>query len=423
MVGGRRIEPWITWVSAAGLLLVGARFVTTGEPYWTVLALVLAGVAVLPPVVERDPSATMPGALVVLATVPVAVRASGSAPQATPFLAVAGIALLSAIALDAYTSLELTPRFAVVFVVVTTLAFAGVWTVATWTADALFDTGFVEDRTELMWDLVVATAAGGLAGVVFELYFEYGTRLTRQGEGGGGAEGNERRVDTEDDGAGARESAASGESKADLPGDSRHHRVAVRAMQALLAGIALYGLYLGEAKLLINSALPLAITFVPGILRREYDYPTSVGLTLWVTVAVTLHAIGALGPYESYGWYDSVTHTLSATLIAAVGYTLARAVELHTAAVEFDPEFRTAFVLLFVLAAGVAWELVEFASGGAAARLGGTAVLSQYGVGDIVNDLVFNTVGGIVVALLSAGRFDALARALAGRVDGLVRGG
>lgn len=60
------------------------------------------------------------------------------------------------------------------------------------------------------------------------------------------------------------------------------------------------------------------------------------------------------------------------------------------------------FILLFVLAIGVVWELVEFALDLAAQRFGFEAVLAQHGVNDTVGDLLFNLAGAIIAAALGA---------------------
>jgi uncharacterized membrane protein YjdF len=71
------------------------------------------------------------------------------------------------------------------------------------------------------------------------------------------------------------------------------------------------------------------------------------------------------------------------------------------------------FILIFVLAFGVLWEILEFASGGVAGIVGGEAVLAQYGERDIVLDLVFNTVGALLVAALGTDYLRDVARAVA----------
>jgi hypothetical protein len=115
--------------------------------------------------------------------------------------------------------------FAVLFVVVTTMATAGVWAVVQWLSDVYLGTGFIltgesESVVEraLMLNFVAATVAGVLAGVVFELYFRryadasarLPTAAARAGEGSdGGAVGEEsadgRDVSTANETAGDRE--------------------------------------------------------------------------------------------------------------------------------------------------------------------------------------------------------------------------
>lgn len=187
----------------------------------------------------------------------------------------------------------------------------------------------------------------------------------------------------------------------------------VRLLQVVLAGITLVGLVRFEWGLVVNAGVSLGVTFLPGVLSRDYSVPLSPAQTLWITTAVSLHAIGALGPYEWFGWYDSVTHTLSATIVAGAGYASARALAEHDDALEIPSEFMFVFVLVFVLAFGVLWEILEFATGGVASVVGGEPVLAQYGTRDIVLDLVFNTVGAVLVATLGTDQLGDVARGVA----------
>ena len=191
----------------------------------------------------------------------------------------------------------------------------------------------------------------------------------------------------------------------------------VRTMQALLAVVSLYALVTVNWGLVINAGVSLAITFLPGYLQDDLRLPMNAGLALWITSAVFFHAVGALGPYAWFGWYDSVTHALSASIVAGTGYTVARALDVHYDDVSIPPGYRFGFVLVFVLAFGVLWEILEFASAGVAGVLGGQPVLAQRGASDIVFDLFYNTVGGVLVAALGTARLGPLSNALAGRLD------
>jgi len=400
----RRVDAGVAWAVTAALCVAAIVLFGRGEPDWAVFAVLVAGVATLVPVLAGDTAVTVPGELLALAALPFVIRAAGLFPGLTAFFAAAALTLLVVVVLDAFTSLSMTPRFAAVFVVVATMAVAGAWAVVIFAADALLGTNFVTGRAELMWDLVAATGAGVVAGVGFDLYVDRSDRIAHL---------SRRTPATHTSGPDA--------DRPDDDGDGRH-TLAVRGLQLVLTAIAAGAVVAGNVTLLLNSAVPLGLTLVPALLRREYGYTMDASLVGWLTLAATVHGVGAAGLYTAFGWYDSVAHALSASLVAGGGYAVARAVERHSRNVDFDRRFRAAFVVLFVLAVGVGWEILEFASGGLAAFVGGEAILAQYGTGDIVNDLVFNTVGAVIVAGGSTARFETLAGRLVGRLDFAVYG-
>jgi hypothetical protein len=183
-------------------------------------------------------------------------------------------------------------------------------------------------------------------------------------------------------------------------------RRVTRAMQLSLVGLVFIGLDRGNVGIVANSAIALGVTYLPATLERDYRIPMDAGLTLWITTAVFLHALGTVGLpgsqlsfYQSVWWWDHLTHALSASVVAATGYATVRAIDLHTDQVYLPPQFTFVFVLMFVVAFGVLWEVLEFAVGGVAAFLGGDAILTQYGLEDTLLDLVFDIIGGFVVAV------------------------
>ncbi|NIS31206.1 MAG: hypothetical protein GWN07_12815, partial [Actinobacteria bacterium] len=90
----------------------------------------------------------------------------------------------------------------------------------------------------------------------------------------------------------------------------------------------------------------------------------------------------------SLWWWDHLTHALSSSVVAGVGYATARAFDQHSDQIHLPPRFMFVFILAFVVAFGVLWEVVEFGLGGASAMLGSGTVLTQYGLGDTMLDLV-----------------------------------
>jgi hypothetical protein len=193
--------------------------------------------------------------------------------------------------------------------------------------------------------------------------------------------------------------------------------LAGRAMQAVIAGILLVGLWERSIAVVVNAVLALAITFLPALLRRDWDVHLDTGLTLWVTLAVLLHTVGMLGFYVTVPWWDNVTHTLSATIVAGVGYATARALDEHTDAIYLPPQFLFVYILLFTMALGVLWEVLEFGAHALTDLIGVEAVLIQYSLEDTLVDLVFDFVGAVLVALFGTQRLQSLVASLADRLD------
>ncbi|WP_276280687.1 hypothetical protein [Halorussus caseinilyticus] len=196
-----------------------------------------------------------------------------------------------------------------------------------------------------------------------------------------------------------------------------HERWLVRALQVGLAVVAGYGLYRGETAVFVNGLVSLGVTFVPALVRRDLGISMDTSYVLVISVAVFVHAVGLLGPYRTLPWYDSVAHALSATVVAGAGYVTVKAVERNSERTTLPPEAEFVFILVFVMAFGVLWEIVEFGAELASAAVGGTAVLVQYGLDDIINDLLFNQVGALVVAGWDAARPEKAADEAAEAMD------
>ena len=199
----------------------------------------------------------------------------------------------------------------------------------------------------------------------------------------------------------------------------------VRALQALMIAILGIGLYTGNAGIAVNAAVGLLVTQLPALLERRFRITMSVGLVLWITLAMFLHALGTvplLGPdFESlYGatwWWDHMTHALSSSLVVGSAYAVTRAFQEHTEYIRIGPKFTFAYLLVFVMAFGVFWELIEFYIAVGAALLGVPQVLTQYGLDDTVLDLVYNTIGGLLVAIFGTTYLTGISDQLRGRFD------
>lgn len=187
VVEDQRRNAVAAWAIVAFLVVAAVAELLIGGLLWAGFVLVVAGLAVAPAVGVRNFDAMLPWELLALAALPVVGRtliAGQTVGQitltgrVTTYLAVAAVALIIAVELDLFTDVRMNDRFAVLFVVITTMAAAGIWAVAQWLSDIYLGTMFLYGRgpehvieETLMWDFVAATVAGILGGVLFEFYF------------------------------------------------------------------------------------------------------------------------------------------------------------------------------------------------------------------------------------------------------------
>lgn len=182
-----RINAAVGWILV--LVVAGAALesLLRGDLVWVVLAAFAVGLSLLPAIVYRNPRVMVPWEVLLLVALPTIARSlttPGVLSRLGSYVAVAAVALIIAVELDVFTPVRMTTGFAVVFVVITTMATAGVWAVVQWLSDVYLGTTLIYPTTppvseaveaaaleSLMWDFVSATTAGLLGGIVFALYF------------------------------------------------------------------------------------------------------------------------------------------------------------------------------------------------------------------------------------------------------------
>lgn len=184
----RRLNAALAWLVAGALALIAAGNVLAGEFLWAGFAGAVLALVLVPPVSDRAPATMLPWEVLVLAALPILGRGLATIPETgrvATYLSVGALALIVAVELHAFTSVKMTAGFAVLFVVVATLATAGVWAVVRWSLDRWLDTAFLLDpavapaaiERGLMIEFVASAVAGLLAGVVFEYYVRRRARL------------------------------------------------------------------------------------------------------------------------------------------------------------------------------------------------------------------------------------------------------
>ncbi len=175
-------------------------------------------------------------------------------------------------------------------------------------------------------------------------------------------------------------------------------------LQGAIAATLVVGLRRRDPSVVANAIVSLVAAFMPAIAEAvlwttlEVDVTFDTVLSLWVAAAGFLHMLGMLGWYDTVWWWDHVTHTVSAALVAAVVYAGVVTVESHTAGFRLSRGGLIGVTFLFTMAGGVFWELLEVVARDVSRRFGVEPVLKHYGKYDTPLDLVFDGVGALVVA-------------------------
>jgi len=177
-----RVNAMLAWPLVAVLALTFVESVLDVDRLWVLFVAVTGAIVLVPPLAHRDWRVMLPWEVLVLALAPILVRGlfGGELGTFAYYLSVAGLALVVTVELHMFTTMRMTHWFAVVFVVMTTLASAGAWAVARWSADRLLGTEFLSAPTTtpdaanavLMTEFLWVALAGLAAGVLFDAYFK-----------------------------------------------------------------------------------------------------------------------------------------------------------------------------------------------------------------------------------------------------------
>ncbi|MGQ9586836.1 MAG: hypothetical protein ACUVT7_00420 [Thermoplasmata archaeon] len=174
-------------------------------------------------------------------------------------------------------------------------------------------------------------------------------------------------------------------------------RLLSRAMQAGMVAVVLAGLITGNFTWIPAALVSLFISEVPSMLGRDLRIVLPVELNFWIVLALFLHVVGGFsGFYDRVSGWDHVTHVLSASLVAALGFVLVVAIDKYVDSIDLPGPFLAFFIVMFTMAFGVIWELLEFGND----QLTGSKL--QYSLSDSMVDMMFDAFGGIIVAAAGA---------------------
>jgi len=163
----------------------------------------------------------------------------------------------------------------------------------------------------------------------------------------------------------------------------------------------------------------VALTLLPAFVGRRYRIviPPEFQFISALFVVLTLFLGSAADFYYKYWWWDMVLHTGSGFLLGIIGF-LAVFLLNQTDRIPkgITPFFLCFFAVTFAVSLGVVWEIFEYAVD----RISPATNMQsrETGVVDTMQDLIVDTVGAIVVAVLGwlhvrTGRYSIIASGLA----------
>lgn len=174
-------------------------------------------------------------------------------------------------------------------------------------------------------------------------------------------------------------------------------KVVSRGMQVAMGAVVVAGFVTGNLTWVPAAAISLAVSEVPSILRRDLRIVLPVELNLWIVLALFLHVIGGVsGFYDNLPGWDHLTHAMSASLIAALGFVAVVALDKYVDSIYLPSPFPALFIIMFTMAMGVSWELMEYVMDEV------TGSNMQYSLADTMVDLLFDSFAGFIVAALGA---------------------
>lgn len=173
LIKDARLNAVVAWILTALLVVTAVVSFFSGLLVTMAIAAVGAAVALVPALVHKSWTTTVPWPILLLASSPLLVGAfSPSFVGDTLFaLGIAALAILVVVALQMTTTVRMTPNFAIGFVVIATLATAGAWALGSAASARFFGTAFVETNDQLMSIFTSALLASLFSAVIFRWYF------------------------------------------------------------------------------------------------------------------------------------------------------------------------------------------------------------------------------------------------------------
>lgn len=155
-----------------------------------------------------------------------------------------------------------------------------------------------------------------------------------------------------------------------------------------------------QQNLLIASGAftALVLSLLPAIVFKDFSRTLPRFVELGVTISLLLHIVGLTFNFYhnlDYWWWDQMTHFLGTAVIASLAFEFIFTLN-YTGKIKMSHRLIAVFTFCVAMTIGALWEISEFYF---------DKVFETHSLGDLydtLQDLQFNTVGGLVVAFFGA---------------------
>jgi hypothetical protein len=183
--------------------------------------------------------------------------------------------------------------------------------------------------------------------------------------------------------------------------DQRLHRGVTLALQIVLVIGLVLEILQGQWLNVVATAGVLVLTLLPLVLGRTFSVfiPAEFEVLAVVFVFAAVFLGEVRGYYVRFWWWDAVLHTASGFLLGIVGFLLVHVLnEKEDLELHMKPGFVALFAFMFAVGLGALWEIFEFCMD----SLFGLN-MQKSGLMDTMWDLIVDTAGALVIALLGYG--------------------
>jgi len=173
--------------------------------------------------------------------------------------------------------------------------------------------------------------------------------------------------------------------------------------QLLILLYTVFSFFQGQYFIFIVGIISLFLTFLPLMIKKRFDISLPWILNFFIVFALYLFMAGIyLEWYVDYSpYYDKFSHFFGSITVALLSFVYVAIIEKYSK-IKFGRINSFIFIIIFTMALGGLWEIMEFSTD----IIFGTK--NQYSLVDTMYDLIFDLIGGVVVAIISYINFDVM---------------